>query len=198
LLPAALLQGPKIFQDAASYFLTDATAHGTVAANNRPYRSYNSIPRLRAATGGATATVVNLAQFVAAPEVNTGWTVTTLRGFYVPVPAGSGTITDHIGVDIDDLNAYPGTKTNPRISLRSLGALVEARHVGPVVIGANAAPTNANVLLDLVSTTRALLVPRMTTVQKNAMAALKGMIVYDITTDTFEGFQGAVGAWAAL
>jgi hypothetical protein len=39
----------------------------------------------------------------------------------------------------------------------------------------------------------------MTTAQKNLLTPIKGMIVYDTTTNTFEGFQGAgAGAWAPM
>lgn len=51
-------------------------------------------------------------------------------------------------------------------------------------------------LLELASTTGALLVPRMTTTQKNALTAVNGMIVYDTTLAKFQGYEA--GAWAAF
>jgi hypothetical protein len=53
-------------------------------------------------------------------------------------------------------------------------------------------------LLELESTTGALLVPRLTTTQRDALTPVKGMIIYNTTADQFEGYQGAVAAWAAL
>ena len=53
----------------------------------------------------------------------------------------------------------------------------------------------ASAKLDLTSTTGALLVPRMTTAQKNALTGVNGMLVYDSTLNLFQGYQG--GVWAA-
>jgi hypothetical protein len=47
------------------------------------------------------------------------------------------------------------------------------------------------------STTQALLFPRMTTIQRNAIASpVNGMIIYDSTLDTFVGYQA--GAWTSI
>jgi hypothetical protein len=51
-------------------------------------------------------------------------------------------------------------------------------------------------LLDLTSTTGALLVPRMTTTEKNALTAVNGMILYDSTLNKFQGYEA--GAWVNL
>lgn len=133
-------------------------------------------------------------------EIGLGWTFTALAGLHVyAVVAGLGTITQQVAVDIEDLATYPGTHTNVPLSLRSIGTTIQLRHAGPGVFGANAAISGVSVGLEVQSTTRALLVSRMTTAQKNALTALKGMIVYDTTLDTFEGFQGVgAGAWAAM
>ena len=65
---------------------------------------------------------------------------------------------------------------------------------GKVGIGTASPATSA--LLDLTSTTGSLLVPRMTTTQKNALTPANGMIVYDSTLDKFQGYEA--GAWANL
>ena len=49
---------------------------------------------------------------------------------------------------------------------------------------------------ELLSTTRALLVPRMTTAQRDLLAAVNGMIIYNTTTTQVEAFEA--GAWGAL
>lgn len=54
----------------------------------------------------------------------------------------------------------------------------------------------ASALLDLTSTTGALLVPRMTTAQKNALTAENGMIVYDTDLGKFQGREA--GAWTSF
>lgn len=68
------------------------------------------------------------------------------------------------------------------------------RCIRPTLIGANADPVGGAVL-ELQSTTGALLLPRMTTVQRNALAAVDGMGIYNTTTTQFEKRQA--GAWVA-
>jgi len=65
-----------------------------------------------------------------------------------------------------------------------------------LVADTNTETFNAFAVLELNSTTRALLLPRMTTVQKNAITATNGMMVYDATTNKFCGYAG--GAWIDL
>lgn len=62
---------------------------------------------------------------------------------------------------------------------------------GNVGIGSTA-PT-ASTALDINSTTGALLVPRMTTTQRNALTALNGMIIYNTTTNAFNFYEN--GSW---
>lgn len=62
-------------------------------------------------------------------------------------------------------------------------------------VGIGAAPV-ASTLLALTSTTGALLVPRMTTAQRDLLTAANGMIIYNTTTTTMQGY--VAGAWADL
>lgn len=65
---------------------------------------------------------------------------------------------------------------------------------GNVGIGGTA---NANALLDVSSTTKAFMPPRMTTTQKNAIASpTAGMVVYDSTLNKLAVYTGA--AWEAV
>lgn len=48
----------------------------------------------------------------------------------------------------------------------------------------------------LTSTTDPLIVPRMTTTQKNALTGINGMIVYDSTLNKFQGFEN--GIWTSF
>lgn len=99
----------------------------------------------------------------------------TYRGLHV-MPA-VGTITTGVGVDINDFTATTA------LSLRSAGAAVQMRHLGPAVFGANAAPTNtSSVGLEVQSTTLSLLLSRMTSAQRNALTAVDGMLLYNSTT----------------
>jgi len=64
--------------------------------------------------------------------------------------------------------------------------------VDPTAIGQFGAP-NASAMLDVVSTTSGLLPPRMTTVQKNAIATpAAGLIVYDTTTNKLCCYNGTI------
>jgi len=64
-------------------------------------------------------------------------------------------------------------------------------------VGINQATPNANALLDIVSTTKGVLFPRMTTTQKNAIASpAEGLIVYDITLHKLTVYTGSV--WESI
>ena len=70
--------------------------------------------------------------------------------------------------------------------------IVTAQNVG---IGTNA--PNASAQLDVASTTKGLLIPRMTTTQRNAIASpTAGLMVYDITLKEFYQYDG--GTWLAI
>jgi len=47
--------------------------------------------------------------------------------------------------------------------------------------------------LDVSSTTGALIVPRMTTAQRNALTPVNGMIIYNTSTNQFNFYEN--GAW---
>lgn len=61
-----------------------------------------------------------------------------------------------------------------------------------VTIGANVRP-DASAVLQLESTTRGFLPPRMTEVQRDLITAASGLMIYNITTDDLEVWTGA--AW---
>ena len=62
---------------------------------------------------------------------------------------------------------------------------------GKVSVGA--VPAAVNALLELISTTGALLLTRMTTAQRNALTAVNGMIIYNSTTTAFNFYEN--GGW---
>jgi len=55
------------------------------------------------------------------------------------------------------------------------------------------APPAGNIVLT--STVGALILPKMTTTQRNALTAVKGMIIYNTSTDAFNVYDGA---WKAV
>lgn len=126
-----------------------------------------------------------------ATVLNASTSVTTRRGLFFLAPTSTGTVGTGCAVDIESYTA-----TTLALSLRSAGATVQMRHAGPAVFGANAAPTNASVALEVQSTTQTLVLPTMTTTQRDAMTALNGMLIYNSTTSTIQGRAG--GVWASL
>ena len=110
--------------------------------------------------------LTNVVDFFAAPyrglnTANAG--ITTRTGLLIDFYSGEG--ETHI--------------TNPR-GVWQLGGQVLNHFAGNVGIGTES--PNANAILDVTSTTKAFMPPRMTTTQKNAIASpTAGMVVYDAT-----------------
>jgi hypothetical protein len=66
-----------------------------------------------------------------------------------------------------------------------------------VAINEDNSTPNASAILDVKSTTKGMLIPRMTTVQRNAIVSpVEGLIIYNTTTN--ETNQRQDGAWRAL
>ncbi len=63
---------------------------------------------------------------------------------------------------------------------------------GPLLIGTNADPV-ASAVLELRSTTGALLLPRMDETQRDALTAVNGMIIYNTTDNVVEAYEN--GTW---
>jgi len=64
-------------------------------------------------------------------------------------------------------------------------------------LGIGAAPGSASEILSLTSTTAGFVLPRMTTVERNAIVApVNGMMVYDTTVGAIYGYEG--GAWVNI
>lgn len=126
------------------------------------------------AGAGSAITNVNLCSATSIPNGIT--TVTNLKGYNFYLPFGD-----------------PGTTT---WGVYMAPATAHNYMAGDLVIGTADLPTNSSVGLELVSTTKAMLVSRMTTTEKNALTAVNGMIVYDTTLNKFQGYEA--GAWANL
>jgi hypothetical protein len=94
-----------------------------------------------------------------------------------------------------DKRALIGTSTNTSLSLITNNTeRMRITSAGNVGIGTPSPATSA--ILDLSSTTGALLLPRMTTTQRDALTAVNGMILYNTTTNAIQGREG--GAWVDL
>lgn len=73
-------------------------------------------------------------------------------------------------------------------------ACVQVDASGNVGIGTSTPATSAKLEID--STTGALLLPRMTTAQRDALTAVNGMILYNSTLNKVQVYEG--GAWASV
>lgn len=108
-------------------------------------------------------------------------TLTDLYDFYSErVPSGTGVITNHYGVYVKDDSTTP----------------VKNWLSGRTQMGGSSFSLDPFAILDLQSTTGALLVPRMSSAQKTALTPQEGMIVYDTDDVAIEGYMG--GTWTSL
>lgn len=151
-------------------------------------------------------------------------TVTTFQGIDVPAGPTTGTVTattsmgmrirnigssvsgtDLIGIDINALGqAGYSTSTALRIAspinattLRSIRVTGTAPsiHQPALLIGADAAPATS-AILELQSTMGALLLPRMTTTERDALTAVNGMVIYNATDNVVQAREN--GVWVDL
>jgi len=123
-------------------------------------------------TGGAID-VVDLCRALAIPNGVT--TITKLRGYTMDLPFGDP------GTDTWGFYESPGVNNYFQGNLLLGGTA-----------GSDDIVTNASVALEIKSTTKAFVLPRMTTTQKNALTAIEGMYVYDLTLQAPSYYDGAV------
>jgi len=120
------------------------------------------------ATGG-TADTVSLCRALTLPNGIT--VINKLRGFQFDLPFGD-----------------PGTVTHGFYAASGHNYLG-----GDLKVGSGSdVPANTSVGIELESTTKAILMSRMTTTQKNALTAVAGMACYDTTLNKLSYFNGTV------
>ncbi len=93
------------------------------------------------------------------------------------------------GLDIEPQSVQVG---GTLINIHQQGTAGVNRFAAPCLIGADASP-GASAVLELQSTVGALLLPRMTTTQRNALTPVDGMLIYNTTTNVVESYEN--GAW---
>ena len=141
----------------------------------------------------ATTGTINI--YSATPTINffSGGGYTFGRSSTVMTWNSGGSISVQIGGN----NAYSLDATNGhvwRTALSGGAALARLDTGGSLSIGNGSTAANASSILDLTSTTKGLLLPRMTTTQVNAIVTpANGLLVYNTTIDHFCGYQA--GAW---
>jgi len=68
---------------------------------------------------------------------------------------------------------------------------------GQMIVGSSNNP-QASAALEILSTTGALLLPRMTNDQKNGLTAVNGMVVYNTTSNKVQAYLGGGAGWTDL
>lgn len=126
---------------------------------------------------------------------NTG-VIDRINNFYAAAIPGGGTAT------IDEAVLFYGQMPFGLVGTDNWGVRIDTptleNYLPTMAMGdmASKKVANSSVLLDLDSTTRALLVPRMDATEESSLTAINGMILYNLDTNEFRGYKN--GAWANL
>jgi Chaperone of endosialidase len=80
----------------------------------------------------------------------------------------------------------------PKLFIILFFVFLQGKTFAQMGINATGTPPASNAMLDVSSTTKGLLMPRMTTTQRTAIAHTKGLTVFDITTNSYWYSDGAV------
>jgi hypothetical protein len=129
---------------------------------------------LDASAAGGTADIVDLCRAIAIPNGTT--TVNKLVGYKMDMPFGDVGTTSW------------GLYVTPTAHNYMAGDLL----VGGTA-GSDDTVTNSSVALEIKSTTKAFVLSRMDTTERNALTAVAGMVIFNTTTSAMEVYDG--GAW---
>lgn len=123
-----------------------------------------------------------LLQF-AIPGANSSLSGLQLSTYYIRSSNGES----YINLDGGNMQLYNGSGAIGLVLVTASSRLIQ-----PTTIGSNTAPV-ASAMLEVISTTQGILPPRMTTIQKNAIATpAAGLIVYDTTTNKLCCYNGTI------
>lgn len=153
----------------ASYTGTIGTARYGVHAKLEYYGSSTTLSDARVV--GATI------------DVDTGETIISGHGLYVESPTGNGTIANCFGVYIAEQETGP---TTAGYGVYQIGAGDSNLFSGSTIF-------NRSVSLTGIGTDGYLRLNRLTTVQRDAITPLSGMVIFNTTTSKFQGHDGT--AW---
>jgi hypothetical protein len=149
---------------------------GSGSTLDRCYASLFALS-LDAAAGGGTVDEVGLCKAIAIPNGST--TITNLIGFLMDLPFGDPGTTSW------------GFYERPGIHNYMQGDLL----IGGTA-GSDDVVTNSSVGLELKSTTKAFVASRMTTTERDALTAINGMVLYNVTTNKLQVYSS--GSWVDL
>ena len=164
----------------------------TTGSNN----TANGLASLYSNTSGSN----NTAGGMNALSYNTTGIRNTASGGYSLYTNTTGSNNTAVGymADVSSANLTNATALGYNAKVGTSNSLVLGG-TGADAVKVGIGTTTPQGALDVVSTTGGFIVPRMTTAQRNALTAVKGMIVYDTTLDSFYKFGGAgAGAWTAF
>lgn len=137
------------------------------------YRVYNPNSGSSAvARAFLRAETAQLFSFAASDAWNAVAEFTGKSGIYTGATGGNLVLAARVSTGGIDFYAGGSAAGNKRMTLSSAG------------------------ILELIATTGALLLPRLTTTQQNALTAVNGMLIYNTSTNKFRGYAG--GAWVDL
>jgi hypothetical protein len=137
----------------------------------------------------------------------TGSYITALTGDVTASGPGSASATvanvggktaAQVSTSVDDTLGATNLATASKIMKRDASGNVNVNTLiaeSQLMVGQNATPA-ASAALEISSTTGALLMPRMSTAQRNALTGVNGMVIYNSSTDRFEGY--CAGSWVPL
>jgi hypothetical protein len=149
--------------------------------------SINTFYGLRARMGAATGETISTARVLYAgfDTSASGGTINNAYGLYVADLNNASTTTSAYAVWISNQTASSNT-----FGIYQLGSATKNYFGGQVGLGTNSPNTSA--ALEISSTTRALIVSRMTTTQRNALTPVNGMIIYNTSTNQFNFRENGV------
>lgn len=157
-----------------------------------------ALPAVVQMGSGSTIDLVSGAVFAVSLDVGaTGGTIAELplcRA--VALPNGVTTINNLYGFKADLPFGDPGTDSFGFYEEDFKGNYLQSNLLIGGTPGSDDKVTNSNVAFEIKSTTKSLVLSRMTTTQRDAMTAINGMMIYNTSTDKFQGY--AAGAWVDL
>lgn len=148
--------------------------------------------RLTAASSGATpltgSSTANNVAYYSGSNTLTGTSTFTFS------TAGLGLLNVDAGAVFNELGAATNFRVESDANANMF--LIDGANNN---IGINTGTPAVSSLLDMTSTTRGLLIPRMTTTERNAIASpAGGLMVYNTTTQTIDTYNSSTAAWVSL